>query len=143
MEVAGVVLGGLPLAINALRRYRSFLTSLKNVQRNLDSLIRCLRTQQRILENTCETLLQGIAPAFDVATMITKPFDSLWTKYEERIKLRLNQDWDIFQGTVKEMKIIVDDLQAQLSLDENGKVSTILVCSMPIGTLLPRLDVLP
>lgn len=140
MEVAGVVLGGLPLAINALRQYRSFITSLKNVQRDLDSIIRCLRTQQRILENTCEALLQGIVPQLDITTMITKPFDSLWTKYEGRIKLRLDQDWDIFQGTAKEMKTIVDDLQAKLALNKNGKVSTILVCSILIGTLLAQIN---
>lgn len=131
MEVAGIVLGGIPLAVNALQQYRSFLNTLKNAQRELDSIIRCLRTQQRILENTCETLLQGIVPPSDIATMIQKPFDYLWTEHEEHIKLRLDQDWNIFEDTAKDMETIVNNLHAKLALDDNGNVSPFRACPSP------------
>jgi hypothetical protein len=44
MEVTGLVLGAIPLAIKALQQYRSFLTSVKNTQRELDSIVRGLVT---------------------------------------------------------------------------------------------------
>lgn len=133
MEAVGLVLGGLPLAISALQKYRSFLASLKNAQRDLDSIIRRLQTQQRILENTYETLLQDLIPPDEFEAMMRKPFDSLVAKHEEYVKLRLDQDWVLFKDTAREMKTIVNDLQAKLALDENGKVSTII--AFPYSTV--------
>lgn len=123
MEVAGLVLGGIPLASHALQEYRSILSSFKNAQRHLDSIIRRLRTQQRFLENTCNVLLTGIAPPPEIEAMMQSPFDTSWDRHEGKIRLRLGQDLNIFQETIQEMQNTVKSLQGQLAIDDNGKVS--------------------
>lgn len=125
MEVAGLVLGGIPLAIHALQEYRSFLSSIKNAQRDLDSMIRRLQTQQHILQNTCHILLTGIAPPSEIEAMIQSPLDCSWNKYVEKIKLRLGQDLEIFQATTREMQNSVESLHGKLAMGDDGKVSTI------------------
>lgn len=123
MEVVGLVLGGIPLAVKALQHYRSFLKSYKNAQREVDSIIQGLRNQQHILKNNCEMLLQKIVRPPDINIMIENPHDRLWIQHEEQIKLHLDKDWETFQDTVQKMETIVRDLHAKLALDENGEVS--------------------
>lgn len=124
MEVAGLVLGGIHLAMNLLQEYRSFLSSLRDAQRDLNSIIRRLRTQQHILENTYNILLIGIAPPSKIETIIHRPSKFPWNKYEKHVRLRLGQDWDIFQDTTRDMQNTVQSMQSKLGVDDNGKVST-------------------
>lgn len=124
MEVAGLVLGGIPLAVHALQEYKLFLSNYRHAPRHLDSIIRHLQAQRNILENTCNVLLTGIVPPFEIAEMIQKPFDSSWNKHEVIIKLRLGEDLKIFQDTTLEMQNIVKSLHRKLEIDADGKVST-------------------
>lgn len=123
MEVVGLVLGAIPLAIKALQEYRSFFASCKNAQRNLDSIIRRLRGQQLILDNTCRILLQGLVLQSDIELMIKNPSESLWIKHTQRIQLRLDQDWDTFQDTAQHMTNLAETLYAKVKLGQNGEVS--------------------
>lgn len=124
MEVAGLVLGAIPLAIHALQEYRLFFSSFKNAQKHIASIIRRLQAQQRILENTCNVLLTGIAPPSEIEAFIQTPFNSSWNKHEEQIRLRLGQDWNIFNETVGEMQNAVKTLQGKLAIGDDGKVSS-------------------
>lgn len=125
MEVAGLVLGGIPLAVHALQEYKLFLSNYRHASRHLESIIRHLQAQRNILENTCNVLLTGIAPPFEIDQMIQMPFDSSWNKHEGQIKLRLGEDLKIFQDTTLEMQNIVKSLLKKLGIDADGKVSTI------------------
>lgn len=128
MEVAGLVLGGIPLAIQALQEYRSFFSSFRQAHRHLDSIIRHLQAQQNILANTCNVLLTDIAPPSEIKTMMHRPFDSSWNKYERDIRLRLGEDLIIFQETTQEMQDTVKSLHRKLAIDDNGQVSHNLTC---------------
>lgn len=125
MEVAGLVLGGIPLAVHALQEYKLFLSNYRHAPRHLDSIIRHLQAQRNILENTCNVLLTGIVPPFEIDEMIQKPFNSSWNEHEGRIKSRLGQDFKIFQDTTLEMQNVVKSLHKKLDIDADGKVSTI------------------
>src|SRR4051794_4057127 len=64
-EVAGVVLGSLPLVISALEHYRDGLRSIqrwRKYERELQSLVRNLETERAKLQNVCEKLLVGLVP---------------------------------------------------------------------------------
>lgn len=63
-EVAGIILGVVPLAIQAAKGYMTILSSMKDAKRNLKALIHDLETEQVRLEMTCEVLLDGIVTAF-------------------------------------------------------------------------------
>lgn len=125
MEVAGLVLGGIPLAIYALQEYRSFLSTFRHAQRQLDSTIRHLQAQRNILANTCNVLLTGIATPSEIEAMILAPFSPAWNKHQGKVKLRLGEDFKIFQDTILEMLNTVKSLQRKLAIDDDGKVSTV------------------
>lgn len=54
MEVAGLVLGALPVAIQAFQTYRTILSSMRNTKRDIESMTRDLKTKVIILQSTCE-----------------------------------------------------------------------------------------
>lgn len=69
-EIAGVVLGVLPLVIEAAKGYMHILSSLKDARRNLKALVHDLETEQIRLETTYEVLLDGVAPPSAIDRMI-------------------------------------------------------------------------
>lgn len=122
MDAAGLVLGVIPMAIQALETYRNILSAMKNARRDLEHLIRDLKTEQQILQNTCETLLGGIVPDSVLDDMIEDPFGPAWNKYNDEVRLRLWRSADIFQERIMEMKEAAMELQKKLAIDQNGKV---------------------
>lgn len=85
LEIAGLVLGALPLAVKAVQGYRETLYSIKNVKRDLDYMERNIETEQRRLENTCEELLVGIVPRAKIRSMIKDPFGPDWKDYADKL----------------------------------------------------------
>ncbi|KAH8787888.1 hypothetical protein F5883DRAFT_400437 [Diaporthe sp. PMI_573] len=123
IEIAGLVLGALPLAIQALEIYRSTLSSMRtrSVTRDLEFMIRDLGTEQQILQNTCETLLQGIVPDSLIDAMIDNPFGPDWKTFDDQLRLRLWRSCGQFQLKVTEMQVAVQELQEKLSIQADGK----------------------
>jgi hypothetical protein len=122
MEVAGLVLGVLPLAIQAIETYRDILHSIKSVKRDLDNLIRDLGTERLLLENTCESLLVGIAPPSKIDAMIEDPFGPEWKKFNDQLRLRLWRSSGQFEKKVAEMNGAVTELTRKLGLEADGTV---------------------
>lgn len=123
MEAAGIVLGVIPIAIQGLNTYRNVFSSIKNARRDLDCLIRDLKTEHQILQNTCEILLKGIAPDSVLDAMIEKPFEEDWEAYDKEVRLRLWRSSPEFKERLQEMRDAALDLQRKLAIDGDGKVS--------------------
>ncbi|KAL1847518.1 hypothetical protein Daus18300_013941 [Diaporthe australafricana] len=121
MEVAGLVLGALPLAIQVFEKYRTILSTMKNTKHELDSIIRDLQTEKLILENTCEILLRGIASDFEIEHMIQHPYGDAWKKYDDEVRLRVWKSGRLFQERVEDMMNATTELQGKLALDRRGK----------------------
>lgn len=122
MEIAGLVLGGIPIAIQALDTYRTILYSMKNARRDLEDMMLVLETQNQILQNTCQLLLRDIVPDSQLDAMTSNPFRPAWKSYDEEISTRLHRASSAFQQTVTAMEKAVYELQQKLAVDENGKV---------------------
>ncbi|KAJ2988698.1 hypothetical protein NUW58_g960 [Xylaria curta] len=90
LEVAGLVLGGLPLAVKAVQGYRETFYSIKNVQRDLGYIERDLETEKLRLQNVCETLLIGIVPPNKINSMIEQPFGPEWKSYASQLAMTLD-----------------------------------------------------
>ncbi|KAI1193578.1 hypothetical protein F5X97DRAFT_336658 [Nemania serpens] len=128
LEIAGLVLGALPLAVKAVQGYRETLYSIKNVKRDLDYMERNIETEQRRLENTCEELLVGIVPRAKIRSMIKDPFGPDWKDYADKLiysksrgnififcrRLRLYTSYDIFEECITHMSEATQNLQLQL-----------------------------
>lgn len=123
MEAAGLVLGAIPIALQGLSTYRNIVASIKNARRDLDCLIRDLRTEHQILQNTSEILLKGIAPDNVLDSIIERPFEGDWAAYDNEVQLRLGKSSTVFKERVEGMREAALELQRKLAVDEDGKVS--------------------
>lgn len=89
----GLVLGAYPWrSKHSKHSYRTILWTMKNTQRGLDAMIRDLKTEMVILQNTCEILLNGIALDSETESMIEDPFGEAWMKYNNEMNIR---NWEI------------------------------------------------
>lgn len=91
-EFVGVLLGTIPLVNSALEHYERVACTVQILRRRarvMHALARSPRTEQRILENTCETLLGGVVPADCVKPLLAEPFGPLWR--DDKISLEVER----------------------------------------------------
>ncbi|KAL2675764.1 hypothetical protein Neosp_011955 [[Neocosmospora] mangrovei] len=116
-EVAGIVLGTLPLVVTALEAYSNFLRDWGKAPAELRSLNRQLST---------ERLISDVVPQRDVEPMLQDPFGPLWQGKEtnDRIRQRLWDSYGPFEDTVKEVEEALDSVMQRLRIDvsPSGKV---------------------
>lgn len=115
LEIAGLLLGGLPLLIlaldtrAALRRWR---------RPELRALARALRTEQARLQNLLEKLLRDIVPDALVAPMVADPFAcALWgaPAVVEKVRRRLGgRDYELFGECVQGVGEVLGELRGLL-----------------------------
>ena len=125
-EVAGVVLGVLPLAIKAAKAYMDILSSMKDAKRNLKALVHDLETEQIRLETTCEVLLDGIVPHLVIDRLVRAPLGPEWALYSDQLRLRLWTTSIKFEEQVSEMLGAVKELQAKLCMEADGSVCSLM-----------------
>ncbi|KAL2672478.1 hypothetical protein Neosp_013189 [[Neocosmospora] mangrovei] len=123
IEVVGLVLGILPLAIKALQGYRTMLSGVRGADRDLKALVQDLETEQVRLQTTCEVLLDGIAPLSRIDDMVEKPFGPEWEQFSDEIRERLWTATDKFREHAKEMQEAAEELRVKLSMEADGKTS--------------------
>lgn len=128
-EVAGVVLGTIPLVISALEHYKQGISTIRkwrNYDRELRSLIRNLETERVRFQDVCEKLLVGLVPPRQIETMVEHPFGPAWHEDEVQAKIeaRLWRSFNIFEEIVNDMGEATREMVAKLDLQPDGKVST-------------------
>ena len=119
LEIAGVVLGALPLLITALEHYGDGVRTIqkwRKYERELHSVVRNLKTERVKLQNVCEKLLDGLVPASRIDSMVEDPLGELWQEVEtqKRIRHRLWRSWGVFEQTVKDMKAAIEETMEKL-----------------------------
>ncbi|KAI1753977.1 hypothetical protein F4782DRAFT_528907 [Xylaria castorea] len=132
LEVAGLLLGTLPIAVKAVQAYKEIFHSVKNVSRDLNYIELDLRTEALRLQNTCETLLVGIVPPMKIHSMIEDPFGPGWKSYTEKLvlsisfessRLRLYTSYDVFEERIMEMLEATKELRLQLGIEEGSQIN--------------------
>ncbi|KAK4229266.1 hypothetical protein QBC38DRAFT_508388 [Podospora fimiseda] len=114
-EVAGLVLGTIPILIMALEK---LCDGLRHIIRNLS-------TERVKLLNVCEKLLDGLVPLQHFEDMIRNPGGNLWKEKEihRRIQDRLHEVLDVFRDTITDVDMAIKELGARLDAQNNGKRS--------------------
>ncbi|KAM5369432.1 hypothetical protein ACJA88_010420 [Fusarium oxysporum] len=125
-EVAGIVLGSIPLVVSALQCYMNGLGTLQNFRsykRILKSLILNLKNEHANLQNICEKLLTGIAPQTRIEEMIRDPFGDLWREEEifNKLRLRLWSSLQVFDDRVQDMREAIEEMMEKLNVGIDGK----------------------
>jgi hypothetical protein len=142
LEVAGVVLGSLPLVISALEHYASGITTAKRFWRyksEVRSLILQINTERRIFVNTIEQLLTGIVRNEQMSECITGSQFWKCTDIELKLKNRLRGAYDIYVDNVRGMEASLQKMMEKLALNPDGKVRSFLERSC---TAIPAPDTL-
>ncbi|KAH7092282.1 hypothetical protein FB567DRAFT_567300 [Paraphoma chrysanthemicola] len=124
LEVAGVVLGSLPLVISALEHYANGIQTAKRYWRyksELRSLILQIDTERGIFINTLEQLLQGIVRIEHMKEFLSCPGGKVWQDAEGQLKERLRSSYEIYFGNVKGMARSLERMREKLALDPDGK----------------------
>ena len=128
VEVTGVVLAVLPLVISALEHYSDGAKPLRDFFRYkivIRQLIIDLGTQQLLLRNTCEKLLDGVVESqITLAGLLDTPGGPGWNDNElaAKLKKRLAGAYNIYMESVKDMESTLNLLKDKIGLDEKGKV---------------------
>jgi hypothetical protein len=129
LEVAGVVIGALPLVISALEHYAKGVNTAKRYWRfktELRSLILQISTERGIFVNTLEQLLTGIVRTEHMAELISDSQSDTWrtSDVDKKLRDRLRDAYDVYLDNMKGMEVALKMIGEKLALDPNGKVSS-------------------
>lgn len=133
IEVAGLVLGSIPLLISALEHYADGVSTIqrwRKYDQERKSLIRQLKTQSMRMQNVCELLITGLVPPSLVDSMIKDPAGSFWRSenFQRKLRARLCDSLDVFEATVVEMRDAILEMRKRLGLSLESQVSSSHFC---------------
>lgn len=122
-EVAGAVLGAIPLVISALEHYQQGVRVIqrwRKYDKELQSLIRNIETERVKLQNVCEKLLDGLVPPSQIDTMVENPGGDLWMDEEiqAKIRVRLWRSWAVFEQILRDIQAAITDISERVG---NGR----------------------
>lgn len=129
-EVAGIVLGSIPIVISALEYYMKSLSKLQDFRgyrRILERLIMSLQTDHVRLQTVYEKLLNGIAPQIHIEEMIRNPFSDRWKEAGifDKLRLRLWNALPIFDMRVRDIRRAIEEMKEKLNIEPGSKVRVI------------------
>jgi len=126
LEVAGVVLGSLPLVISALEHYANGVHTAKRYWRyksELRTLILQINTERGIFINTLEQLLSGLVRIEHMSEFLSNPGGESWKDVDVQLKLRLRSAYEVYFGNVSGMARSLKRMREKLALDpDSGQV---------------------
>lgn len=127
-EVAGVVLGSLPLIISAMEHYAEGIAAAKRFWKyksEMRSLIMHIKTEKTIFTNTLEQLLTGIVRIEHMDELLANPGGKKWhdSEVDKVLKERLRSSYPAYFENVRGMDMALKQIMKKLALDEDGKVS--------------------
>jgi hypothetical protein len=125
LEIAGVVLGALPLVISALEHYAEGVNTTRRYWRyktELRSLILNVKTERSIFINTLGQLLAGVVSFEQINVLLLDPCGQPWRApgSEQRLQRRLAKAYDTYFENVKGMDDALRAMMVRLALDANG-----------------------
>ncbi|KAF7506265.1 hypothetical protein GJ744_012073 [Endocarpon pusillum] len=91
IELAGLVLGALPVVVAGLESYIKGVATIKRYfkyKNELKSLRTSLTTEYDIFRNNCEELLEGLVQTQKMALLLIDPGGALWKDPAIEKKLR-------------------------------------------------------
>ncbi|KAL1638680.1 hypothetical protein SLS58_008712 [Diplodia intermedia] len=127
IEVAGLVLGALPLIVEVLKAYSSGASTIRRYiryQRPLKSLSTELGIEYVLYQNACERLLDGLVDDnTEREALLQKPGGPAWKnqELERKLQKRLSKGYPFFVDTVKDIELAVSDLMKLLKFSLDGQ----------------------
>ncbi|KAF2823768.1 hypothetical protein CC86DRAFT_408790 [Ophiobolus disseminans] len=129
VEVAGLVLGCLPLIIQGIESYNEGLDPIKSFARwrsELPQVIRKLRNQHVHYAQTIRILFEPITSDIELAEMMANPGSAeLWkgTVMAGKLQERLQESYQAYQGTIMDIERITKKIASKLDLERATELS--------------------
>lgn len=125
-EVAGIILGSIPLVISALEHYRDGASAIRRWSRyeiERRNLILRLETESIKMQNICAQLLRGIVWDLQIEDMIRNPFGTAWQEptLQRQLQRRLHGSARVFEATAGQVKDAIQEILRQLDFPQQGK----------------------
>lgn len=128
IEVAGLVLGALPLVLAGLQSYADGIAVSRRF-RMFDLEVKALKTdvmtENARYRNSIELLLIGLVHPRDMSAFLADAGGDLWKEegFNQRLRERLGKSYDAYMSTVAQLHITIQALEDRLKLPKNNKVS--------------------
>ena len=121
-EIAGLVLGALPLVISALEQYESSLDAVKAFfqwRDILEKAIRELWVQHTSFEMTLRSLLVDLTSEAELDELLSQPESPLWQSpaLNHDLRERLGAAYDVYNYTIEQIGGYVRTLARHLDID--------------------------
>jgi hypothetical protein len=127
IEVAGIVLGAIPLVISGLEHYSEGARTIKSMRdypKEFATLSRRLRVENETFRNTMELILSGFVGGRTLNDMLTQPGGKAWaeTQVEQELRRILQGSYNVFLETVVGMNEALIAFIERLKLGLDGRV---------------------
>ena len=125
-EIAGVVLGSLPLIISAMEHYAGIKDTFGRVRRyqvELGRIKQDLDAESLIFRDILEHVLYGLVAPDQYEELLNNPSSGLWQDLalNEALKQRLDHSYTVFTNSVNSMNTIIQEFMKLLDLDDQGR----------------------
>ena len=127
IEVAGLVLGSLPLLLAGLQFYAEGIAVTKRYwkyREEVNSLLDDLKAENAVYQNSIETLLLGVVDAKNVEEFLANPGGELWktSSFKRKLKKRLGTSYDPYFSTILKLRTTAETFKERLKLGSSGQV---------------------
>lgn len=129
IEATGLVLGALPLIIEAIKAYANGAATVwryAKYKRRLIDLSEELAVEMALFENVCDELLDGLIEDYKwKAILLQDPGGEAWKErvLEDKLKSRLRGSlYQVYVKAMKDMRQAVAEIQDLLKLGEDNRV---------------------
>jgi hypothetical protein len=127
LEVAGLVLGAVPIILAGLQFYAEGIQVTKRYRKyeeGVRDLLRQLRIEHSIYANSIKLVLHGVVKQKEIAMFLANPGSEQWKDpiFESNLRKRLGSSYASYLDTINQLMAIVERFKEQLRLNAAGEV---------------------
>jgi hypothetical protein len=126
-EVSGLVLGAMPLLVEALQFYKSRAKDILRHEEVMNELIRKLHAEHVLFRSTCTRLIDGLVADDKMEDLLDSATEAAWAKaladgLEDKLKDRLSSAYHFCTSTIRNIGKNLVALEAVIGLVGPNKV---------------------
>ncbi|QGI83570.1 hypothetical protein CEK25_010299 [Fusarium fujikuroi] len=141
-EIAGIVLGSIPLLISATEHYRNSLdraTAFRKWKDVLNSALREFWYQHSSFESSLRIILKDVASPLEIEEMIGDPHHELWKSRDlsQALQERLKNSYRPYIYVIEDMRAYMKRLATHLDIDRDAGTADDLEAIIKANERLP------
>lgn len=127
VEIAGLVLGSIPLILAGLQFYAEGISVTRRYAKyreEVNSLVIELGAENSLYLNSINMLLIGVVPPEEMVVFLADPKGSRWKdpRFDRKLRKRLDTSYEAYLETIGQLIATTNRFSERLRLDPSGKV---------------------